>query len=188
MDNWYKKSQNNIIKITLAKNEEQSYGWVYVTVPNNIAKKTLKFAKAIPKRELYTEDDKDWSFGVETEPHITVLWGIHTLDANELKIALEDMQGGKASLSKIDFFENDDYDVLKVNIRSPFMKKLNKKIKTHVTCKETFDYSPHLTLAYLKCGNGEKYKNKSIFNNISFDFDFVTFQDKNNKNTKINLN
>ena len=176
--NWYKK-------YLLAN--KTSYGWVNVPAPKAIAKKTIDFAKTLPDRELFKEQE-GWESGIEDKPHITVLYGIESLDAHKIENALTGEKGGIINLGLIDVFESDEYDVLIVKIDSRPLHKLNKQLRANVKYKETFpDYHPHLTLAYLKCGNGEKYKSDDRFKGLSFKFNDVIFEDSQDRKTTINL-
>ena len=91
MNNWYK-----IFRMA-EKQKERDYSWVSIAVPKTIASKTIKFAESIPERELYIEKEKEgeiihgkgWKYGVEDDPHITVLGGIHTKDVKKILKTLD---------------------------------------------------------------------------------------------------
>jgi len=187
--NWYKTAIAKLAK------SERKYSWVSVKVPLEISKKTVKFAESIPERELYIEESEDaksihgsdWKYGVEDNPHITAIWGISTRDPKKIEKALEGFKSGKVTLGNIDVFENEKYDVLKVNITSPALKKINKTLTDNFNSVSTFkEFHPHITLAYLKCGNGVKYKGDK-FKGLTFQLDEVIFEDYNNKTTTIKL-
>jgi predicted kinase/2'-5' RNA ligase len=183
--------------IMMKEAEEQDYGWVCLDVEEKIAKKVLAWSeKNIPERELYTEVDEegkaihgdDWSYGLEDEIHITVKWGLTTKDADAVKDALESLNGGKVTLGKLGVFENDDYDVLKIDVVSPALRRLNTSLSDKLEHKDTFPgYTPHVTLAYLLRGNGEKYKGLDVFDGTTFEFDSVRFEDSDDKATTIKL-
>jgi len=186
MKDWYK----------IAKEEERDYSWIHITVPKSIASQTVGFSESIPKEDLYVEEDEegkaihgdDWKYGVEDDPHITVKWGILTKDVDEIKELLKDESGGEVNLGKIDTFENEDYDVLKVNIDSKTLRKINKIISDNVENHDSHPtYNPHITLAYLKTGKGKDYKSNNKFKGVSFEFDEVVFEDYDDKATTIKL-
>jgi 2'-5' RNA ligase len=179
----------NYLKYTLAKkNGSYDYSWVALILPKDISEKIIKFGEKIPDRELYTEED---SHGREDEPHITIKYGILTKDARKVKKLLEDEKGGKIKLNIISSFENEKYDVLKISIISPALRRLNKKISDNLECHDSFpDYNPHSTIAYLKCGNAVKYcdKYKDEFKNIEVEFNEIIFKRSDTKEiTKIKL-
>ena len=184
--NWYQKYTKT------AKDEElKDYGWVKVELPESILKEHSKIAKKIPDKELFKkkkENKDDWGYGIENDPHITVKWGIISKNPNQIKNILEDEKGGNISLEKLDLFDNDEYDVLKINVKSKDLNRLNKKLTDNLKTKETHpDYNPHITVGYLKKGEAEKYIDKKI-KNTTFPFDKVIFVDSENKETEIALN
>lgn len=190
MKDWYRMSR------MAGEVKPRDYSWVSIDTPKEISSKTIKFAESIPERELYIEKEeegeiihgKGWQYGVEDSPHITVLWGIHTKDARKVKKILQDHKGGIVKLGQVGMFKADDYDVLKVNIISHSLHRLNGALKEGVKYSSTHPkYQPHITLAYLKCGNGEKYIKDRRFQNLQFDFNEVIFEDYNDKITNIKL-
>ena len=191
MNDWYK-----IFKMA-TKQTNRDYSWISINVPKVISSKTTKFAKSIPERELYIEKEqkgeiihgKGWKYGVEDDPHITVLWGIHTKDVRKIKNILSNQKGGTVKLGQIGVFaESSDYDVLKVNIISPTLHRLNATLKENLQFTTSHSvYHPHLTLAYLKCGNGEKYIKDNRFKTLEFEFDKVIFEDYEDQKTTIKL-
>jgi len=117
-------------------------------------KSSLKeIQKEINKEDLYDEE----GYGLETDPHITVLYGIHEQDP---KLVKKELELGTLSykLTKLSLFENDKYDVLKCTVESKDLKKLNKQCCDKLEFTNDYpDYIPHLTVAYLNPGSGKKY-------------------------------
>ncbi|MFA7219107.1 MAG: 2'-5' RNA ligase family protein [Synergistaceae bacterium] len=190
MNNWYKISRMDRIA------KERDYSWVSISLPKNIGSKTMQYAKTIPERELFIKKEekgevvhgKGWKYGVEDDPHITVLWGIHTKDVRKVRKILEEQKGGTVKLGQIGMFEKEEYDVLKVNIISSALHRIHYALQENLEHSSTFpDYHPHVTLAYLKCGNGEKYIKNRKFEGLKFDFDEVIFEDYEDKSTTIKL-
>ncbi len=189
-NDWYRIAKNS------KGSKPRDYSWISIELPSELSDKTIKFAQKIPERELYIEQDpegetihgKGWKYGVEDDPHITVLWGIHTKDVRKIQNILSEQRGGIVRLSKTGMFECDNYDVLKINIISPALHRLNSILRENVQHTTTHpDYKPHVTLAYLKCGNGYRYKDQKSFINLSFEFDKVIFEDYNDEKTTIEL-
>ena len=183
----YSKHINKITK--KKKNGDYDYSWAACILPKDIANKIMNFANKIPDRELYIEDNGD--HGREDEPHVTIKYGILTKDSRKIQKILENEKGGKIKLGIISSFESDKYDVLKISIISNALHKLNNKISKGTKCHDSFpQYVPHATIAYLKCGNAEKYceKFKNEFKDISFEFDEIIFKRSDTKEiTKIKL-
>lgn len=97
--------------------------------------------------------------GIENEPHLTLLYGLHkevTLD--EIKNIMKDYNSIEANIEGIDFFDNDEYDVLKFNIKaSKELAEINSRLSELPNSNEYKDYKPHLTISYLNKGKAEKY-------------------------------
>ena len=145
------------------KEEEPTYGCVMLE-PEKIKDWEENHLSGINEDDIY-EDPKDDSFGLEEEPHITVLYGIHEdeIDPSVVVDMMEQkMKPITLQVSEIDIFENEDYDVVKYNI--PVTKKLQEYRDMFMKAFEntqTFpNYKPHMTIAYVKKGAGKKYKKK----------------------------
>lgn len=104
--------------------------------------------------------------GLETEPHITLLYGLHDAEIKD-KDVLESVKGfniPKLKLHNISLFENDEFDVLKFDVDSleegKTLHKINAKLKKFPYTTDFEDYHPHATIAYLKPGKGGLYVEK----------------------------
>lgn len=145
------------------------------------AKPLLDFAKSIPDDEVYHKNDESGKedYGIETEPHVTALYGLTKHDPEPIKAALEGHGPVSFTLGKMSVFDNPDYDVLKVSVSGADIHAVNKKLKA-LPNENTFpDYQPHLTLAYLKKGEGAKYVGDSRFEGKKLAFDSLTFSPPN---------
>jgi len=118
-------------------------------VPEEIASRLRSFSFAIPDSDVYEIDDEE--HGRPREAHCTVKYGIHTSDPDELSELLSEQDMVQAVLRGVTVFDNDDCVVLKVDVESPDLARINKLISSSLKCTDTFpDYKPHITLAYLK--------------------------------------
>ena len=126
---------------------------LYVNLPN-----WQKFTSQIDIKDLYEPDIE--RYGVETDPHATILYGIHkNIDDDEVIALFSDIKKSEFDINVegLDCFFNKDYDVLKMNIVSDRLRELNK-LATRLPHTSAFpDYKPHLTVAYLKNGRGQSY-------------------------------
>lgn len=166
----------------------QSFSWSFVNVPKEVSDKLKEFQGHIPDEELFKKKEGDWTYGLEDEHHIIVKWGIHTNNAEAVKEVIDGQEGGEVKLGDVDIFENDEYDVLKVNIISKDLHRLNKRISDGLEVTDTHpEYKPHMTIAYLKVGEGEKYIGDDFFKDLGFDFDEIVFEDQDDNETKIGL-
>ena len=160
--------------------ETHEYSSTQVDVPLGLAKEVAKLSKTIPDEDL--ADD-----GREDEPHITVKFGLTTNDPDEVREVLQDAEPFEITIGDISTFRSDEYDVVKLDIKSPGIRKLNKtvaKLDHHDTHPQ---YRPHITLAYVKKGRGKKYTGSNKLSGRSFTATEITFSDKNRKHTKIKL-
>lgn len=134
----------------------------------------------ILKEDLYDEE----GYGFETEPHITVLYGIHEQEPDIVKDSIN-LNPIEYEITGLSLFENDDYDVLKCSIKSKELEKLNKECCDLLEYTNDYpDYIPHLTVAYLHPGRGKKYiKLKSKSFNKSKKSNKFFFSDKDSEKT-----
>jgi 2'-5' RNA ligase len=141
--------------------------------------------------DFIEEDDvygtKDSGFGMEDNPHVTILFGFHdedkTIVAN-LKKNLPIHEPINCTLDKVSIFETEDYDVVKFDVLSDELAALNS------WCKDNFDYSndyptyhAHATIAYVKKGTGKKYK-RNLSKNIVFAINELIYSHPGNSDNK----
>jgi 2'-5' RNA ligase len=115
----------------------------------------------IDKDDLY-EEENDRTYGLEDEPHITLLYGLEKeVTPNQVKEILENFTFGPCKLYNASLFEN-EYDVLKFDVGYPikgeaFLHKCNTALRKLPYQNDYPDYHPHMTIGYLKKGTGKKY-------------------------------
>lgn len=95
--------------------------------------------------------------GIETDSHVTVKFGLHADTPKEVQQLLSSESPIRLKMGKVSLFQNPDADVLKVEIDSPDLHRLNKKLSSLPHTDTHPDYKPHATIAYLKPGKGQKY-------------------------------
>lgn len=137
--------------------------------------------------DIYEAD----GFGKEKNPHITILYGF-TNDNNMddvIKSVKEEIGNNpiKICLTNISHFDSKDYDVVKFDIESSQLVKLNEVVGKfdHET---TFpDYHPHMTISYVKPGLGKKY-DKIFKKEICLQSDKLVYSGADGKKTVTHLN
>ncbi len=108
----------------------------------------------ISEDDIYTED----GYGLESEPHITLLYGLHSDEIEDdqvLDISSKEIQS--VGLGNPSLFENEKFDVLKLDAEADFLYDINKNLSKLPHTTDYPNYHPHCTVAYLKPGTGKKY-------------------------------
>lgn len=149
-----------------------------VTLNPLAATRIQEFVASLPEADVYT-DPADPTVGRETDSHVTALYGIDSADPAQAAAVIAGTPSIFATLGKTSIFENEQYDVLKVDVDSPDLHALNAKLRAGTEHTSTFpDDQPHLTLAYLKKGAGKKYVGRTDFEGHTLKFDEVEFSSK----------
>jgi 2'-5' RNA ligase len=138
------------------KNE---YGCVLVHL--DVDKKTWgDMLDLIDKDDLYEPKD-DPTYGKETEPHVTALYGLHSdVSDDDIKESVGNFEKPKIKIGGISAFKNENFDVLKFDVVSKDMSKMNEKLKEFPYTNSYPDYHPHITIAYLKPNKSDEYIKK----------------------------
>jgi len=106
----------------------------------------------------------DKSYGLEEQPHITVVYGIHEDEIDPETVASvikANMKPLTVTIDEIDIFEGKEYDVVKYNVPVNDQLKKYRELFLKFPNTQTFpEYHPHMTIAYVKPGMGKKYKRK----------------------------
>lgn len=114
--------------------------------------------KMIDENDVYNNDEN--SYGLEYEPHVTLLFGIHDyVDLDSFKNILVPIRHIKCKTSKISIFENKDFDVVKFDIDGNYLHKINQDLRNSVDYTTSYpEYHAHMTIFYSKKGSGKKYE------------------------------
>ena len=140
-------------------NHKNEYGcvMVYLDVDKD---KWDSMLDLIDKDDLYEPKD-DPSYGKETDPHVTALFGLHADVADkDIEEVIKNVKEPKIKFGSISAFKNDKFEVLKFDVDSKDMHKLNKEFKEFPHTNTYPDYHPHCTIAYLKPKMADKYIKK----------------------------
>jgi hypothetical protein len=155
------KIKNILSEYTNTKKDKDPYDYgcmmIYYDAPG-----WEKVLDSINKDELYEEDDND-QFGLEFEPHITLLFGLHSdeIDDDELFSHLTDRNPPKMTMSNISLFNNPKYDVVKFDVEGDELHDMNNVLRDNFPYTNDYpDYHPHSTIAYVQPGKGEQYVKK----------------------------
>ena len=165
--------------------EKREVGSTQFNLPESIAAVIQKFAAKIPKTSLAPD-------GIETESHVTAKYGLTGDDPQEVRDALVGEKPIKVKLGTLSVFpasESGNADVLKLDVESPDLHRINLKLSGLPHIDTHTGYKPHATVAYLKPGEGHKYAGKPLpgVTGKTVDLAELTFSDKDKKRETIKL-
>lgn len=146
----------SIRKLLLEDKGKHTYGCVmlYFKFPQ-----LKKIQSEIDEEDIYKgEDGSERTFGLETDPHITLLYGLHEgVSILEVKSVLNQLTFSTCTVHNASLFTDPEYDVLKFDVSGQNLKEANKALKEFPFTSDFDVYHPHLTIGYLKPGTGKKY-------------------------------
>ena len=153
------KTVPNCVPVDEGINQTYDYGcsMIYFDFP-----KMEEMHSMIEEDDVYTEDG-DSSYGLEKEPHTTLLYGLHSDEIDDDRVLDTSTKFGvpkELKLHNASCFNNDKYDVLKFDVDGDHLHKINGELTKLPHTTDYPDYHPHSTIAYLKKGMGEKYTDK----------------------------
>jgi 2'-5' RNA ligase len=169
----YERFVQSLNEAKKEKDTDKSYSYgcamLYFDFP-----KMDELHESIDEDDIYDED----GHGLETEPHCTLLYGLHDTEIEDYEKVFEyilkhlDEKDIKIKLYNASLFEN-EYDVLKFDVKEIMMDekgkedyskdddtlyKINKDLTDNFPYTTDYpDYHPHATIGYLKKGKGKKY-------------------------------
>ena len=151
------KQKMNLKTTPKKNNYEYGCAMLYFSLPQ-----MAELHELIDQNDLYIADDNG-GYGLETEPHVTLLFGLHSeVTTEDVTNVMNQFNYGDCILHNASLFKNPLYDVLKFDVRYPttdsaFLHKANAELSNFPHTTDYPDYHPHCTIAYLKPGMGEKY-------------------------------
>jgi 2'-5' RNA ligase len=164
----------NPIEITQWLLEQKySYSTIQIDAPPEIADQMLEWGKLNIPDEVLFIDEEDGGKGRETEIHITVKYGLTVSQVPEAVYQIAHTTKpfpilvGKVSL----FQTNPKFDVVKCEVESLMLHRLNAQIKASVPNEDTYpDYVPHMTLAYVQKGSCDQLVGMDVFQDDDNEF------------------
>lgn len=136
------------------------YSSTQINLDGELKKQVLALGRKIPTPDLMPA-------GLDTEPHVTVKYGLHADGREAIAEKLKDAHPFDITLGDAGFFPDSGHgDVLYITIESPELHALNAKVAELPHTDTHPGYQPHLTIAYLKPGKGKVYAAKQLFNTL----------------------
>lgn len=168
----------------------RAYSSVQFNLPNEISEKIITWGdEHIPDDDIFL-DIENHHYGREDEIHVTVLFGIHTGQPQQIENIFKQVKPFTFELGRTNVFRNSGvFDVVMINVvNSPCLHDLNSLLESKLSFTNKFkEYHPHVTIAYVKKGNGWKFGGKNEFEGIKIKVDQVIFSSKDGGKTKIKL-
>lgn len=121
--------------------------------------------------------------------HITIKYGIAG-NLHDVKMSVRGTVGKvSGKFGKLGVFRNVEHDVLFLSVDSASVDALNQKVSHDLISSETYgEYIPHITLAYLRPGCGERYIGlQRLFEDLSFTTDELVFSDSENNHYTVSF-
>lgn len=133
--------------------EGYEHGCLMAPVPDEVYEKIKYISTKIHTEDLML-DQENTIHGIESHPHITIMYGIDTAERAVFILRKLFTRPLRINITKdIEYFDNDDNTVAYLKIKSKDLEDLNKKCRQQFPFDSKHDeYIPHLTLAYLKPG------------------------------------
>lgn len=163
--------------------KRHSFSSTQLDLPEEHAKPIREMAARIPDEHLGEN-------GREEAPHVTVKYGLHTEDAGKVRELLQDQPPITVRFGKTSTFPpskgSDGDEVVKVDVDSPELHALNKKIADALEHTDSFpDFKPHATVAYVKPGMSKQYVGDATMEGKTMRVDRLTFSSKNGEKVEI---
>lgn len=151
-------------------------------LPSDLAKRVKAVGKKIPDFALHGD-------GREDESHVTLRWGLHQDNADDIRQVVSAHPAFKIKLGKVSHFPDSGHgDVVKAEVHSPELHALHHKIGRATPHTDTHpDYNPHVTVAYLRKGLGKPFSGSNELEGLEALVDKIIFSSKNGSRETIPL-
>jgi predicted double-glycine peptidase len=165
------------------KGESHDYSSTQLEIENqDLLYRILELGEAVSAQDLAEK-------GREEDPHITVLYGLHTRFPEEIRDCIQGFGPIRATFGRLSLFTQEEAEVLKIEVISSDLHRLHQCLALLEHTDSYSEYSPHLTIAYLVHGRGEHYLslNQEGIEGVEVLFDRLTFSNPEGERTVISL-
>lgn len=135
---------------------KHDYSSTQLNLPQGMAQMVRAWGLVIPDSELASKGRCD-------DPHITCKYGLMTQEWPDVQDAVSGFGGIHITLGDIGIFEANEsssgerFDVVHIRVLSPDLCCLNERLGRLPHVDTHANYSPHVTVAYVRPGCGIKY-------------------------------
>lgn len=140
----------------------------------------------IEESDLYIDATQPRLFGIENDPHVSVLVGLDDgqFPVGKLTAWLETQYAFSIQLTGVSLFSNKDYDVVKFDVHAKELYAMHDYVRDNFPNRERFPvYVPHMTIAFVKAGAGQKYVQR-LREPVTLEAKSFVYSDPNRKKTK----
>lgn len=132
------------VKYSAKEEPKTSLGCVMLEAPGKVKRTVSRLQGDIASDSLVGDGMEDW-------PHVTVFYGIVDTSIDDVVAMVRGFSPVELSFGELSTFDKESEAVLKLEVESSQLRKLNQKIKDAFHSRQTHkDYKPHLTIAYIK--------------------------------------
>lgn len=170
---------NITLKASKPGSKDFDYSSVHVVLPKDLADKVLAWGQQHVTDDMLCKDKEGGAR--EDYPHCTVKYGLPGDEPTEVQELLADEPKATFKLGKISLFKSEDEspDVLKVEVISPDLHRLNRKISDNIKCTDTFPtYKPHITIAYVEKGKADSLEGNTELEGLKGVVDQLEFSSR----------
>ena len=173
--------------LTEMKNGKYAFSSTQINFPQSLSNEIMDWGEDNIKEDDVFVNPDDPAFGREDEIHLTILYGIHTEDSDEVKKLISGQKPFKVSLGPLSIFTtNDDFDVVKVESTGTHIYRLHNLLEKNLEVTQNYPvYKPHVTIAYVKKGKCKDLVDNKDFAGKEFEAKEMLFSSKNGNKTKI---
>jgi len=179
---------HRVIKAFINKEAVHKFGCLYAPLPRALADNIYAWGRDnISDGDLFFPREGDG--GREQNLHVTVKYGIHINDPMEIQQFLSANPVTLiATLGAITTFDQKDHQVVKIDVNSRNLSRLNQMVSSSFEVTDTYpEYIPHVTIAYVKSGRGSRFIGREDFKGERVVLDRLAFTGSDDRTTIINL-
>ncbi len=182
-----KETKKPLVLESAYRDSYGDYGCLLAELPEAESMVIRNFAYSLPENDLAKHPDtgEPW---VEHKSHITIRYGLLPTDTKSVENMVKGVSNIRGVYGKLGVFPGKNHDVLIIKAHSTDLFQLHHESSRQLPCIEAeYQYSPHVTIAYLNKAAGAKYEGMSFFAGVRFSFDQVTYSDQNGNSFPIKL-
>jgi 2'-5' RNA ligase len=164
--------------------ELHEFSSTQLDMPPEIAARVRELQGRIDPSDLHEK-------GLEDDPHVTTKYGLHTNNPDEVAAIAANHGPIPLTLGRTGVFAAGDepgaFAVVRLDVDSPELRALNRDLSALPNGDSHPEYVPHLTLAYVKPGLGEKYAGLADLEGTRVTIPAVTFSGRDERRTRLGL-